>query len=69
MFDAKKLQAVADRQQDTIFDFPHGREEKRKITPIFAWYDFWVGVFWDRHKRCLYIFPIPCVGIRIQLRR
>lgn len=33
-----------------------------KIKPIFAWYDFWIGVFYDR-KGKLYIFPIPCVGI------
>jgi hypothetical protein len=30
---------------------------------IFAWYDLWVGVFWDRPRRRLYIFPIPCVGV------
>jgi hypothetical protein len=33
---------------------------------IFAWYDFWVGWFWDQHKRKLYILPFPCVGICIQ---
>ncbi len=32
---------------------------------IFAWYDLWVGVFIDRAKKNVYIFPIPCVGIRI----
>lgn len=30
---------------------------------IFAWYDLWVGLYWDRSKRRLYILPIPCVGI------
>lgn len=34
--------------------------------PIFAWYDFWVGLFWDRQKRRLYILPMPCVGIVLQ---
>jgi len=34
-----------------------------KVTPLFAWYDFWVGVFWDRQKRRLYVLPIPCVGL------
>ena len=33
------------------------------IKPVFAWYDFWVGIFWDRHKRHLYILPLPCVGV------
>lgn len=36
------------------------------IKPLFAWYDFWVGAFWDRQKRKLYIFPVPCFGIVIQ---
>jgi hypothetical protein len=36
------------------------------IKPIFAWYDFWVGAYWDRAKRRLYIFPVPCVGVVIE---
>lgn len=36
-----------------------------KFKLVFAWYDFWIGVFVDREKKCIYIFPIPCVGIRI----
>ena len=36
-----------------------------KIRPLFAWYDFWVGVFWDRSKRKLYILPVPCIGVVI----
>jgi hypothetical protein len=38
------------------------------IKPIFAWYDFWVGAFWDQAKRRLYIFPIPMFGVVIQFK-
>ena len=37
------------------------------IRPMFAWYDFWVGVFYDKPRRRLYIFPVPCFGVRIEL--
>ena len=36
-----------------------------KVRPIFAWYDLWVGAYWDRKQRRLYILPLPCVGIVI----
>lgn len=36
-----------------------------KIKLIFAWYDLWIGIFWDKNKKHLYIFPIPIVGIKI----
>ena len=29
--------------------------------------DIWVGVFIDRPKRRIYIFPVPCFGVVIQL--
>ncbi len=39
------------------------------ISPLFAWYDFWIGAFWDRKARKLYLLPIPCVGVVIQFAR
>lgn len=37
-----------------------------RIRPIFAWYDLWVGAFWDRERRRLYLLPLPCIGVVIQ---
>lgn len=37
-----------------------------RIRPMFAWYDLWIGAFWDTRKRVLYLFPIPMFGVRIE---
>lgn len=39
---------------------------ENRISFLFAWYDLWVGAFWDKSKRRLYILPVPCFGIVIQ---
>lgn len=36
---------------------------------MFAWYDAWVGLFYDRGKSRLYVFPVPCFGFRIDFAR
>lgn len=37
-----------------------------RIRPLLAWYDLWVGVFFDRQKRRVYVLPFPCIGIVIE---
>ena len=38
-----------------------------KVTPIFRWYDLWIGVFIDRPGRSIYFFPVPCFGIKFSI--
>jgi hypothetical protein len=40
-----------------------------EINLVLAYYDFWIGIFWDRKKRDLYILPIPMIGIRIHFHK
>lgn len=39
-----------------------------KVSFFFAWYDFWVGFFYDQKKRVLYICPLPCCVIKVELQ-
>ena len=38
-----------------------------RIKPIFAWYDFWIGAYYDQTKSRLYLFPVPCLGLWIEM--
>lgn len=37
-----------------------------RIEIIFAWYDLWIGAYWDRRRKWLYVLPVPCVGVVIR---
>jgi len=39
-----------------------------KMSLTVAWWDLWVGAYWDRAKRRLYILPVPMVGVCIQFQ-
>jgi hypothetical protein len=37
-----------------------------KVRFKFAWYDLWVGAFWDRKSRTLYVCPLPCLLVSLE---
>ncbi len=39
------------------------------ISFFFAWYDFWIGLYWDREWKDLYVCLIPCCVIRVGFTR
>ena len=39
-----------------------------RVKLLCAWYDFWVGLFWDRAKRRLYVFPLPMLGVCVDFK-
>ncbi len=40
-----------------------------RISVVVAWFDMWIGVFVDRRKNCVYVFPMPCVGLKLEFSR
>jgi hypothetical protein len=32
---------------------------------MFCWFDFWIGAYWDREARALYLCPVPMVVVKI----
>lgn len=38
-----------------------------RIKPIFAWYDFWIGFYYDEQKKIIYFFPVPMFGLKIEM--
>jgi hypothetical protein len=38
-----------------------------RLRVFFRWYDFWIGAFYDRRDKILYICPVPMFGVAIWL--
>ncbi len=32
------------------------------VRLVFAWYDLWVGAYWDQANRKLYVMVLPTLG-------
>lgn len=39
----------------------------KKLRLYFCWYDLWIGVYWDRTGRMLYICPLPTIVLAIYI--
>ncbi len=39
-----------------------------KVSFLFAWYDLWIGAYWDRKNKWLYLM-IPMVGIILKFNK
>jgi len=37
-----------------------------KISPLFAWYDIWIGIYYDTKRKTIYFLPLPMLGIKIK---
>jgi hypothetical protein len=44
------------------------KEMKLKAKMFFAWFDFWIGFYWDKEKRALFFAPLPCLVFKIKVR-
>lgn len=40
-----------------------------KATLFFRWYDLWIGAYWDRKSRALYICPVPMFGLKLEFKQ
>lgn len=36
-----------------------------RVKFFFAWFDFWVGFYYDKLGKCLYFCPLPCCVFKL----
>ncbi len=41
------------------------RKKKWNFKPIVRWYDMYIGIYIDNKDKIVYIFYLPCLGIKI----
>lgn len=37
-----------------------------KVSFFFAWYDLWIGFYYDRKNGVLYVCPLPCCVLKME---
>ncbi len=57
-----------------MFPYPEVHEMERggwamKVSFFFAWFDLWIGAYYDQKKRIWYFCPLPCCVIKLELNR
>lgn len=40
-----------------------------RVSFFIAWYDGWIGYFFDRKSSCLYLAPLPWCVVKIDFSR
>jgi hypothetical protein len=40
-----------------------------QVSVSWLWYDLWVGAYWARDERVLYVCPFPTVVFRVRVTR
>ena len=48
---------------------PAEEDAELKIRLFFAWFDLWIGAYWDRKKKILYVCPVPTVVLSFDFGR
>lgn len=43
-------------------------QKRFRVSFRFAWYDMWIGAFWDQKKRILYVCPLPMMLVVIETK-
>jgi hypothetical protein len=38
-----------------------------RVRVVLAWYDMWIGAYWDRKQKVLYLFPLPMIGLAVHV--
>ncbi len=47
---------------------PKNDTGEHRFKLVIAWFDLWIGGYWNAQKRFLYLFPVPCIGVRIRFK-